>query len=631
MDNKPLKTSDAILKWLQRELNRVQKPGRYYGGEYNQIIKPWQSVKVHVALAFPDLYEIGLPNLGLTILYNEINSRNDALAERTYSPWLDMEDLIRENDIPLYSLESKTPIADFDILGITLPYETLYTNALNILDLSRLPVCGSDRKETLPLVIAGGHAVSNPEPMAEFIDAFVIGEGEEVIHDILDLFVRWRATGKSKMHLLKGLAGLEGLYVPSFYTPTYTAVGTIEGLKVLDQDAPDLIHRRLVHPLPPPPTKFIVPSIGIVHDRIPVEIMRGCTRGCRFCHAGMITRPVRERPVAEIIKAIDESLRSTGYNEISLLSLSSSDHSQIQQLVDRLEEKYSGKNLIISLPSLRIESLSVELIKSLQKAHHTTFTLAPESASEKIRNSSNKPISSEDLLKVVREIFENGWLAIKLYFMIGLPGETVEDVQDIVSLSRKVLSIGREIHGNKAAVHLSVNTFVSKPHTPFQWAAMQSLAQIEEKQLLLQNGLRGHGFKLNWSDKRQFQLETWLSRGDRRLSKVIYEAWKNGSKFDAWQDQLKFDTWLDAFKSEKLDPAFYSQRERSLDEKLPWDHISMGVSKHFLRKEYELSKKGKVSQDCRAKCNGCGIGEVFFTPISRQYQGTDRCPPLSVE
>lgn len=599
--------SQEIIAKLDRILLKVEKPGRYVGGEFNQVEKDWESVTTHVALAFPDIYDIGLSNLGLTILYDILNQQSDILAERTYIPWKDMENEMRQNEIPLYALESKRPVSQFDILGITLPYETLYTNALNLLDLAKIPLHSTDRSETHPIVIAGGHACYNPEPMAQFIDAFVIGEGEDVILEIVKAYALWKKKQTSRTELLKILTSIVGVYVPDFYSPHYTVEGAMISIERKDDVLPKLITKRVVPVLPPPPVKFLVPSIEIVHNRITIEIMRGCTRGCRFCHAGMVNRPVRERPVEQIVDSIEATVAATGYEEVGLLSLSSSDYTHIVELVDLVRERFSNRKLTIALPSLRIESFSLDLLESLKGSRQGGFTLAPEAATEKIRNIINKPISSEQLLSVTREIYERGWQTIKLYFMIGQPGETEEDVLAISELCHQVLKTGRKVMGRRASLHVSVGTFVPKAHTPFQWESTNTPAEIEAKQTLLKKTLKGPGIKFNWTDPKATQLESWLSRGDRRLAEVIFSAWKNGATFDAWHENDHSQIWLDAFAQHGIDPGDYSTRKRTENEYFPWDIIASGVSKKFLWREYQASQKEKTTSDCRQTCHACGI------------------------
>lgn len=624
-------TKQEIQSWLERNLLRVQKPGRYIGGEFNQIVKPWKKTLIHLGLIFPDIYEIGMPNLGLSILYDIVNKLDFALAERAFAPWLDMEQLLRESKIPLFSLESKTPLNEFDILGFSLPYESIYTNMLNILDLSGIPLHSSERNSSHPLIIAGGHAASNPEPVAEFIDTFAIGDGEEVIIDILNVLHLWKKSGNQREDLLAALSGINGVYVPRYYHPRYNSSGFIENVDIDNPAIPKQIVKRVVAKLPPAPEKSIVPSIDVVHNRIAIEIMRGCSRGCRFCHAGMINRPIRERPVEEVISTIEKNLENTGYEEVALLSLSSSDYSQIQQLVAEISSRYKGKNLTISLPSLRIESLSIDLLETLKESRSSGFTLAPEAASDKIRNIINKPISTPDFISVAREIFSREWQSIKLYFMIGLPDETLEDVQEIIDLCNTVLNEGRKIIGKKVNLNISINTFIPKAHTPFQWRPMDSVDNIAAKQALLHAQLRGPGIHVSWPDVNATIFESWLSRGDRRLSPVIETAWRNGAKFDAWQDQFKKDAWLNAFSGESIDPAFYTHRERSNDEILPWDHISMGVSRKFLARENELSKMQKVQNDCSETCHACGI-LPFFNNLRNQEPGIRwKCPQVFEE
>lgn len=601
-----------INKKLINILPRVQKPGRYVGGEYNQVIKEWEKIKTRVALVFPDIYEIGLPNLGLAILYEMINDRKDSLAERSYCPWLDMEEQMRENNIPAYSLESKHPLIDFDIIGISLPYETLYTNALNILDLAHIPLLSKKRKTSDPLIIAGGNSTFNPEPMVQFIDAFVIGDGEVIIHEIIDIYQNWKESKQSRISLLELLAGIEGIYVPRFYDVIYEENNCISTFSSNNSHGSLPIKRHMVTSLPPSPVKFLVPNIITTHNRIAVEIMRGCTQGCRFCQAGMINRPIRERSVDEIIKSLQESLLNTGFEEISLLSLSSSDYTQLNQLIDSISKVFCEKNITISLPSLRIDTFSVKLMDSLVGKRHGSFTFAPESASNQLRNRINKPISTENLHSVAREVFKHKWSTIKLYFMIGFPNETIEDIDAICTLCKEVLAIGKSEMGNRASLNISINTFIPKPHTPFQWAAQENQDSIAEKQKYLRNNLHVHGIKLNWSDNESSLLEACLSRGDRRLANVIYDAWKSGAKFDAWYDQFNFKIWQEAFIKNHIEPSFYASRQRNLVEILPWDHINTGITKKSLIEEYQLSKQDIIRKDCREQCYSCGIQQNYL-------------------
>ncbi|MGB6421471.1 MAG: TIGR03960 family B12-binding radical SAM protein [Anaerolineales bacterium] len=610
--NKPaLITPAEITNKLERILPTVQKPGRYTGGELNQVVKDWKAIQTHVALAFPDIYDLGMPNLGLTIIYDLLNQRPDVLAERVYSPWFDMENAMRSSGLPLYSLESKHPLAAFDIVGISLPYETLYTNTLNLLDLSQIPLFSAYRTDEDPLIIAGGHAAFNPEPMYPFIDAFVIGEGEDAIGEVVDVYKTWKQRGVTRNELLVSLAIIWGVYVPSIYKAYSLSNGTFSHIENLVDQAPLPVIKRILPKLPPPPTRFIVPYIDIVHNRIPIEIMRGCTRGCRFCHAGMVTRPVRERPIDEIIHAIEESLAYTGYEEIGLLSLSSSDYTHILELVKAISRKFKDRHLSISLPSLRIESFSVDLMDALKDARRGGFTLAPEAATERMRNIINKPVNTSQLIETVRGIYSRGWTNIKLYFMIGHPSETLEDVQAIADICKLVLKEGRKEAGNRVRVTAGVGTFVPKPHTPFQWVPCDTIDQIKLKQDLLKRTLRDRGLKLNWTEPESTMLEAWLSRGDRRMADVIYNAWQRGAKFDAWKDHFNYDTWMQAFAEVGLDPDFYTQRERPIDEVFPWEHIDTTVRKKFLIEDYLWSQSGQTRLDCREQCFACGILPAF--------------------
>lgn len=635
-------TPQEIQTKLEVILPNVQKPGRYTGGELNQVVKDWEAIRTKVALVFPDIYDLGMSNLGMAILYDQINQRPDALAERAYNPWSDMEQALRQASLPLYSLETKHALADFDIIGFSLPYETLYTNTLNILDLAGIPLFAAERQNGHPLIIAGGHATFNPEPMHAFIDAFVIGEGEEIIHEIIDVYMEWHKRGAPRHELLVALARIWGVYVPSLYEVEYEPDGTFSEITALVEEAQLPVMKRIAPKLPPPLTRFIVPYIDTVHNRVPIEIMRGCTRGCRFCHAGMINRPVRERSVEEVVNALDEALKYTGFEEVGLLSLSSSDYTHILELVNAVSERFDDQHLSISLPSLRIESFSVELMDALKNSRRSGFTLAPEAATERMREIINKPVSTDQLLETARAIYSRGWSNIKLYFMIGHPSETLEDVQAIVDLSKAVLAEGRKLIGKRAQVTAGVSTFVPKPHTPFQWVPCDTMDQIRAKQDLLKRQLRGQGLKLNWNSPEDTMLEAWLSRGDRRMAEVIYQAWKNGAKFDAWKEHFHFEVWMQAFSHVGLDPTFYTHRERPIDEIFPWEHISTSVRKKFLTEDYLWSLQGRTRVDCRERCFACGIlptfadlrrinpGEVWQCPEvkSKRIRLSDQIIPL---
>lgn len=599
----------------------VSKPGRYAGGEFNQTVKDWEKTPIRIALAFPDVYEIGLPNLGLAILYDQVNQREDTLAERVYCPWPDMEAVMRAHDIPLFSLENKIPLREFDLIGFTLPYETLYTNMLNMLDLAGIPIRSENRNDRDPLIIAGGHACFNPEPMHAFVDVFVIGEGEEIIHEIIATIKKSKESNMSRADLLRELDQIPGIYVPSLFRVEFRENGFIQAIRHMEDETKTGVLKRIVRRLPKPVTRFLVPNIQTVNERASVEIMRGCSRGCRFCQAGMITRPIRERKADEILAALAESVESTGFEEISLLSLSTSDHSSITEIMQGVMAMSESKRLSFSLPSLRIESFNPDLISTMQGKRKGNFTIAPEAGSQSLRSRINKSISDEEILATATRIFEMGWTNLKLYFMIGFPGETLEDVQGIVDLCRQIKSIGKRLVGGRLKIHISVNTLIPKAHTPFQWLAFSSREEVTEKYRLISEGLRKTGIQVDWPHYRYSLLEVWLSRGDRRLADVVESAWRGGAKFDAWHEHYDDRKWLEAFENTGLDPNFYSTRERLPDELLPWEHIYAGVDKKFLLSEWEKSKQGEISADCRLTCHACGIQSNFQLSCSQIRAG----------
>jgi len=606
------------LSYPDNILHQVTRPARYTAGEWNSITKDWGKTRLKIALTYPDLYEIGMSNMALPILYELLNSQPDVLAERVFAPWVDMEAVLRDRGIPLASLESGHPLKEFDIIGFSLGYELTYTNVLNMLDLAQIPVLASERDDFQPLVIAGGSCALNPEPMADFIDLFVIGDGEEVVLELADLFRDGKGKAASKKGLLKKAAAIPGIYVPSLYQVKYETDGLFKSITPTVPAAKASIKRRIVPQLPPPVTKPVVPYIEVVHDRGAVEIQRGCSRGCRFCQAGVIYRPVRERPQPEIIEAVGEIIANCGYNEVSLVSLCTSDYPNIDELVTSLCQRYQDYNLSLSLPSLRIDRFSLRLIDSLPSRRKTGLTFAPEVGSERLRRAINKYISEDEILQTAAAAFAKGWTGLKLYFMLDLPGETTDDIEEIIQLVAKIRSSGSK--SRKPHIRVSLSTFVPKPHTPFQWVAQSSQTELDAKHEILKKGLRPTGSRLSWPDPKTSLLEAALSRGDRRLGQVIYHAWQLGSTFDAWDERFNFENWLRAFSESGLDPGFYAQRQRPLDELLPWAHIDVGVTADFLKREYQRAQDGKETADCRSKaCNACGL-EKYQPSCRQKYQ-----------
>ncbi|WP_406607687.1 TIGR03960 family B12-binding radical SAM protein [Candidatus Infernicultor aquiphilus] len=600
-----------IKKILFEELlDKVEKPGRYTGKEYNEIIKREKKSTIKVALAFPDLYEIGMSYLGFKILYEIINKRDDALAERIFSPAVDMENLLRERQIPVFSLETYRALNSFDLVGFTIQHELCFSNILNLLDLGGIPLRSTARKEEDPLIIAGGPGAFNPEPLSCFIDLFVIGEGEEIIGEIIEVYKRWKEKKQSRSKLLEKLGHLEGVYIPSHYKVDYLEDGKVKSITPKKEAYRSVIKKRIIsnfdqvfYPLYP-----IVPNIDVVHDRITLEIFRGCSRGCRFCQAGIIYRPVREKSVGTLVKLAEEILAHTGYEEISLSSLSSSDYSEIERLITQLVDRFKEKGVGVSLPSLRIDTFSVALAQQVQRVRKTGLTFAPEVGTQRLRDVINKNVQEEDLYSSIRAAFQAGWRKIKLYFMIGLPTETDEDVEEIVKLVNQVDRMGREIMGRKININISVSAFVPKSHTPFQWEAQEARESLSKKIGYLKDRLDWRNISFSYPDIKHSYLEAVFARGDRRLGEVLERAHYLGCKFDAWSEQFKFEAWQQAFVDSGLSMEFYVNRVREDDEILPWEHISCGVKKEYLLKEKEKALKGETTPDCRFdSCTSCGV------------------------
>ena len=602
-----------MVKLEQEMLQAVEKPARYTGGEWNAQPKDSAAVLCRIALAMADVYEVGMSNLGLKILYEILNRRDDIAAERVYAPWLDMEEEMRCRGIPLFSLETFREVSSFDILGFSLQYELLITNTLNMLDLAGLPLHAAERTDEQPFVIGGGPCVYNTEPIADFFDFFVLGDGEEIVVEVCDALIAWKKEGRpdGRRGFLRRAARIPGVYVPSFYAPEYDAQGMFTGLRLLDEAASPQIYRRVVKDLDAAPflEKPVVPYLGIVHDRLMLELFRGCTRGCRFCQAGMAYRPVRERR-PETLESLARTLfDSTGYNEMSLTSLSSADYSCLSPLVDGLLAGTQGERVSFSLPSLRIDSFSVDIAERLQQVRKSGLTFAPEAGTQRLRDVINKNVTEDDLLHSVRTAFEQGWKAVKLYFMMGLPTETDEDIVGIAELAQKVVDCYKEVKGKRGVkVTVSVSCFVPKAYTPFQWFAQVPQEEFERRQRLLKESIRDRAISFHYHDARASVLEGALSRGDRRLSAVIETAWRNGAKFDGWTDQFKDEVWKDAFCRCGVAPEFYSRRTRDPEEVLPWAHTSPGVSADFLRREWQRAQEAALTHDCRREtCTGCGV------------------------
>jgi radical SAM family uncharacterized protein len=590
---------------LDQILYDVSKPARYTGGEWNSVVKNWKATPIRIALAFPDVYEIGMSNLAVPILYKILNNQPDVLAERVYAPWIDLETQMRRHNIPLFSLESQHPLREFNIIGFSLGYELTYTNVINMLDLAKIPPFSQQRNGSYPLIIAGGSCALNPEPAADFFDLFAIGEAEEAILKLLEAF---RAYRGNKAELLRQAANLPGIYVPSLYHVEYQQNGIFAGITPKFPEAKTRIERQILAKLPHPVTKPVVPYIEVIHDRGAIEIQRGCSRGCRFCQAGMIYRPVRELPQQEIISSVDEIINNCGYNEISLVSLSTGDYHNINEVITQLSHKYHQSNLSISLPSLRLDTSSLKLIESLPQRRKATLTFAPEAGSERLRQAINKVVAETVILDTLAAAFQKGWMNIKLYFMIGLPTETIDDVKSIVELITRIDKVGKKTGKRSARIRVSVSTFVPKPHTPCQWSAQETAEKLFTKQEILKQGLRRAGAHLSWQDTKTSLLEAALSRGDRRLGKVIHKAWELGCKFDTWNEHFKYQNWINAFEQNGLNPDLFANRERQLDEALPWQHIDIGVTPAFLQKECQNIAMEKTTPDCRyGPCSACGI------------------------
>ena len=597
----------------------IEKPARYIGGEINMVKKDPSKVDIRFCMCFPDVYEIGMSHLGIQILYDMLNLRDDIYCERVYSPWVDLDAVMRGKNIPLFALESQEPVKDFDFLGITLQYEMCYTNILQVLDLAQIPLIAKERTKEHPFVIGGGPCAYNPEPIADFFDMFYIGEGETVYDDLMDAYKEWKKTDESRVDFLKKAAQIEGIYVPQFYDVTYHEDGTIRSFEPIVPEAPKKVLKQVERDMSDTfyPEKPLVPYIKVTQDRVVLEIQRGCIRGCRFCQAGMLYRPIRPRDLDFLKQRAKVMLESTGHDEISLSSLSSSDYKELPELVYWLIDEFHDKGVNISLPSLRIDAFALDVMSKVQDIRKSSLTFAPEAGSQRMRNVINKGLTEEVILKGAMDAFIGGWNRVKLYFMLGLPGETWDDIEQIAVLSDKIAreyyTIPKEKRNGKVNIVTSTSIFVPKPFTPFQWAPMVSKEDAREKRFFLldkvKSQLNAKSIKYNCHDADVSELEGVFARGDRRLCGVILQAYQNGCIYDAWSEYFHYDRWVQAFEDHHLNMDFYIKRERSEDEIFPWDFIDIGVSKQFLLKEYHQAKKAVVTPNCRAKCAGCGAAK----------------------